>query len=190
MDKKDVKLAIDRCIAHDLPDVADLIKRLAAELDGFRRGSEAESLRGIKMRREIDELRAELAALQEQEPVAWMLECQTMTGDTCWRLSWSRSGAGVCRRLNGDAHEKPLYLAPVAQPAVSVPDGWESELLDWVSACQSAYHIDNTPGHRFGGLGSNLDENRQSFGRVRASPDRSTGGQVVTRDIRARGNTE
>ena len=40
------------------------------------------------------------------------------------------------------------------------PDGWKHELLDWVSACQSAYHIDNTPGHRFGGLGSNLEENR------------------------------
>ena len=39
-------------------------------------------------------------------------------------------------------------------------DGWKHELLDWVSACQSAYHIDNTPGHRFGGLGSNLEENR------------------------------
>ena len=41
-----------------------------------------------------------------------------------------------------------------------LPEGWETELLDWVSACQSAYHIDNTPGHRFGGLGSNLEENR------------------------------
>lgn len=37
---------------------------------------------------------------------------------------------------------------------------WETDLLDWVSACQSAYHIDNTPGHRFGALGSNLEENR------------------------------
>lgn len=37
---------------------------------------------------------------------------------------------------------------------------WETELLDWISACESAYHIDNTPGHRFGGLGSNRDENR------------------------------
>lgn len=35
-----------------------------------------------------------------------------------------------------------------------------TELLDWVSACQSAYHIDSTPGHRFGGLDSNLEENR------------------------------
>lgn len=38
-----------------------------------------------------------------------------------------------------------------------------TELLDWVSACQSSYHIDSTPGHRFGGLGSNLQENRESL---------------------------
>lgn len=44
-----------------------------------------------------------------------------------------------------------------------LPEGWETELLDWVSACQSAYHIDNTPGHRFGGLGSNLEENRSEI---------------------------
>lgn len=44
-----------------------------------------------------------------------------------------------------------------------LPEDWETELLDWVSACQSAYHIDNTPGHRFGGLGSNLEENRSEI---------------------------
>lgn len=38
-----------------------------------------------------------------------------------------------------------------------------AELLDHVSACQSAYHIDSTPNHRFGGLGSNLAENRQAL---------------------------
>lgn len=34
------------------------------------------------------------------------------------------------------------------------------ELLDWVSSCQSAYHIESTKGHRFGGLPSMLVENR------------------------------
>lgn len=34
------------------------------------------------------------------------------------------------------------------------------ELLSWVTACQSAYHIESTPGHRFGFLPSNLEENR------------------------------
>ncbi|MDG3063266.1 hypothetical protein ACFQ4M_15880 [Thauera mechernichensis] len=38
--------------------------------------------------------------------------------------------------------------------------GWEPELLDWVAACQSAYHIENTPGHRFGSLPGVLEANR------------------------------
>lgn len=38
-----------------------------------------------------------------------------------------------------------------------------TELLDHVSACQSSYHIDSTPGHRFGGLPSNLQENREAL---------------------------
>lgn len=42
-------------------------------------------------------------------------------------------------------------------------DQERTELLDWVSACQSAYHIDSTPGHRFGGLPSNLQENRDEL---------------------------
>lgn len=39
----------------------------------------------------------------------------------------------------------------------------ETELLDWVSACQSAYHIENSPGHRFGGLPGMLAENRAAL---------------------------
>lgn len=67
---------------------------------------------------ERDALAAKLAELEGQEPAAWMLECPTMTGDTGWLLSWSRSGAGVCNRLQGDQSEKPLYArsAPAEQP--------------------------------------------------------------------------
>ena len=39
-------------------------------------------------------------------------------------------------------------------------DEQKAEILDWGRACQSSYHIDSTPGHRFGGLGSNLEENQ------------------------------
>jgi hypothetical protein len=42
-------------------------------------------------------------------------------------------------------------------------DEQKQELLDWVSACQSAYYIDSTPGHRFGGIGSNLQKNRDAL---------------------------
>ena len=60
----------------------------------------------------VQSLRAALAQKDEWEPVAWMLECPTMTGDTGWILSWSQSGAGLCDRLQGEEHEKPLYTAP------------------------------------------------------------------------------
>ena len=62
--------------------------------------------------RAIATCREALAQNDEQEPVAWMLECPTMTGDTGWILSWSRIGAGLCNRLQGEEHEKPLYTAP------------------------------------------------------------------------------
>lgn len=57
----------------------------------------------------------ELEAMLKQEPAAWMLECPTCTGDLTWKLSWSKSGAGVCNRLSGDSHEKALYTDPRPQ---------------------------------------------------------------------------
>jgi hypothetical protein len=57
-------------------------------------------------------LRQAIEQAEKQKPVAWMLECQTMTGDTTWYLSWSQSGAVMCNRLKGKEHEKPLYTAP------------------------------------------------------------------------------
>lgn len=45
----------------------------------------------------------------EIKPVAWMLECQNMGTGTNWKLSWTRSGAGVCSRIEGAAHEVSLY---------------------------------------------------------------------------------
>lgn len=48
-------------------------------------------------------------------------------------------------------------------PWQALTDEERTELLDWVSACQSAYHIDSTPGHRFSGLGSELQDNREAL---------------------------
>ena len=68
------------------------------------------------------------------------------------------------RNKKSAGHAENCELLTVITELESVaqaePDGWKHKLLDWVSACQAAYHIDNTPGHRFGGLGSNLEENR------------------------------
>ena len=51
----------------------------------------------------------EAAPVQLPEPSAWMLGCQTMGGDVGWKLSWYKSGAGVCHRLSGEEFEHPLY---------------------------------------------------------------------------------
>ena len=57
----------------------------------------------------------------------------------------------------GDAQDE------TKNPPASLTDSEQVELLDWVSACQSAYHIASTPGHRFGGLSGALEENRAAL---------------------------
>ena len=49
------------------------------------------------------------------DPEAWMLATQTLGGDVAWVLSWSRSGAAVCCRLNGEAYEKALITTAQAE---------------------------------------------------------------------------
>jgi hypothetical protein len=99
---------------------ADILRRNVADLEIALKqqaerteAAEAELLAvredNHSMMVEIDELRKELARLREQEPVAWMLECQHWTGDTAWLLSWSKSGAGQCNRLDGESHQRALY---------------------------------------------------------------------------------
>ena len=64
---------------------------------------------------EIERLRAKIEEMEKQEPVAWMLNCQTLGGDTGWILSWTQSGAGLCNRLSGEENEKKLYALPGAK---------------------------------------------------------------------------
>ena len=70
----------------------------------------------------ITALRQAIQQAEKQEPVAWMLEYQTMMGSTDWILSWSKSGAGVCNRLQGQEHEKPLYTTPPRKEWVGLTD--------------------------------------------------------------------
>ena len=64
---------------------------------------------------ERDALQAKVEATERQEPVAWMLNCQTLGGDTGWMLSWTQSGAGMCNRLSGEENERKLYALPGAK---------------------------------------------------------------------------
>lgn len=120
----------------------EMIERLeAAEADALEQarlngmGSEREAalmakLEAAEKERDAAELmslalQAKIEQMERQEPVAWMLNCQTLGGDTGWILSWTQSGAGLCNRLQGEENEKRLYALPCAQPAPSVPDGWK-----------------------------------------------------------------
>lgn len=49
------------------------------------------------------------------KPVAWMLAYQTISGGIGWKLSWTRSGAGVCNRLPGESREKSLITTDQAE---------------------------------------------------------------------------
>ena len=77
------------------------------------------------------------------EPAAWMLACQTMGGDVAWILSWTQSGAGLCDRLPGEAHEKPLYTHPARQavPVAPQEDALDAERYRWIrDPCSGAEH--------------------------------------------------
>jgi hypothetical protein len=71
--------------------------------------------RCAQFKKENDALRAKIEAMEKQEPVAWMLNCPTLGGDTRWILSWTQSGAGLCNRLQGEENEKRLYALPGAK---------------------------------------------------------------------------
>ena len=75
--------------------------------------------------------------MRKLEIAAWMLECPTMGGDTGWILSWSRSGAGLCNRISGKEHEKPLYthealitLAEAVRDAIHEYNGIDISQVD------------------------------------------------------------
>lgn len=90
---------------------------------------------------EIMRLRAKITEMERQEPVAWMLNCQTLGGDTGWILSWTQSGAGLCNRLQGDENEKRLYALPGAQPAPSINEGVRKVTLGFRWESEAQHHI-------------------------------------------------
>ena len=78
-----------------------------------------------ELQNECDRLRAKIEAMEQQEPVAW---CATdETGTVIEALGMNQS-----RRF-----DTALYLAPGAQPAPSVPEGWKLVPID------STYDMEN-----------------------------------------------
>ena len=99
-------------------EVAELLDRLeAAEVDIILKEKIIDSL-GSELNavsNERDALQAKVEATEQQKPAAWMLNCQTLGGDTGWMLSWTQSGAGMCNRLSGEENVRKLYALPGAK---------------------------------------------------------------------------
>ena len=99
---------VDRLNDSLSADYSELRKEAAVEIMRLRNDYYA-------LLQERDALRAKIEAMEKQEPVAWMLNCQTLGGDTGWMLSWTQSGAGMCNRLSGEENERKLYALPGAK---------------------------------------------------------------------------
>ena len=104
-----------RKIAHPAGDVPAVMIAAADEIEHLRAENAALVDDMNLLRNNNVVLRARIEEMEKQEPVAWMLNCQTLGGDTGWRLSWTQSGAGQCTRLSGEENERKLYLAPGAK---------------------------------------------------------------------------
>lgn len=79
---------------------------------------------------------------------------------------WKKKALHLAQELGKNLFESltedsPTDVNHIAQPAI--PEGWRQELLDLVSACQSAYCIENTPGHEFKGVISDLTKKRHAI---------------------------
>ena len=71
---------------------------------------------------EIRELRAKIKAMEQQKPVAWLHETRRdsdVVTDAVKHV-WGKAVVGALA-----AYSIPLYLAPGAQPAPSIPEGWK-----------------------------------------------------------------
>ena len=75
-----------------------------------------------RLEQERDELRAKVEAMEQQEPVAWLHETRRdsdVVTDAVKHV-WGKAVVGALA-----AYSIPLYPAPGAQPAPSVPEGWK-----------------------------------------------------------------
>ena len=71
---------------------------------------------------ELNHLRAKIEAMEKQEPVAWLHESRRDSDvvTSAVKHVWQRA-----RPMSLAAYSIPLYLAPGAQPAPGIPEGWK-----------------------------------------------------------------
>lgn len=86
--------------------------------------AEVESWKGLAQQfgNELDTVRAKIEAMERQEPVAWLHETRRDSDvvTNAVKHVWGKAVVGSLA-----AYSIPLYLAPGAQPAPSIPEGWK-----------------------------------------------------------------
>jgi len=113
--------------------VSEILDRLEAaekERDALRAAVRHEADCVEAAMAEIKPLRARIEAMEKQEPVAWLHETRRDSDvvTSAVKHVWQRA-----RPMSLASYSIPLYLAPGAQPAPSVPDGFSREDLEAVA---------------------------------------------------------
>lgn len=101
-----------------------------------------------------DALRARFETMEKQEPVAWLHETRRdsdVVTDAVKHV-WGKVAVGSLA-----AYSIPLYLAPGAQPAPSVPDGFSREDLEAVADGLDGYEKTVNVGNVTGGGDDHLE---------------------------------
>lgn len=98
---------------------ADEIERLRAEIDQLREINAGLRRHANGVADDNRKLLAEIEAMKRQKPAAWMCPDDP---DSATAFSWKPVACELASCLK---RRVPLYLAPGAQTAPSVPDGWQ-----------------------------------------------------------------
>ena len=119
IDTKELRQALGALQPEEVAELLDRLEAAEKECDKLKelnialyRNSNSQVIHNARLAEENYALRAKIEQMEKQAPVAWMLNCQTLGGDTGWILSWTQSGAGLCNRLQGEENEKRLYALP------------------------------------------------------------------------------
>ena len=73
MNRRDIKLAIDRCVAHDVPDAADLIETLASQID-------TKAYRIMELKQQLADLKADRDSWEDQADER-VKDCETFINE-------------------------------------------------------------------------------------------------------------
>ena len=139
-------------VEADWPEYEPTWKAIEARVNGVQQVPDrsavqtAARIMNIELIRERDALRAKVEEMEKQEPVFWWRPCS----DGTYEGPLHNNSIERVRKLSGAW--SPLYALPGAQPAPSVPEGWqlvptaESRHPGIYKMLGALHAADNTPG--------------------------------------------